>query len=138
MLSMKKDYLHQLYASLDFATFHFKFDRDILTSFYTHRNRTVEIPHTKYCFICIKKYISVSNSKLYHCVSFWYYKISFWIRIVRLSFIMNFRLNFFNKMFSVSFGLVYPEYKDLEHVEVEGVWQIVFSTFVVYSMLPLR
>jgi len=38
----------------------------------------------------------------------------------------------------VSFGLVYPAYKELEHVEVEGVWQIVFSTFVVYSMLPLR
>ena len=38
----------------------------------------------------------------------------------------------------VSFGLVYPQFEDLQHVEVEGVWQIVFSTFLVYSMLPLR
>jgi len=38
----------------------------------------------------------------------------------------------------VSFGLVYPQFEDMQHVEVEGVWQIVFSTFVVYSMLPLR
>ena len=43
-----------------------------------------------------------------------------------------------NWTFSVSFGLVYPQFEDLQHVEVEGVWQIVFSTFLVYSMLPLR
>ena len=40
--------------------------------------------------------------------------------------------------FPTSFGLVYPQFEDLQHVEVEGIWQIVFSTFLVYSMLPLR
>ena len=38
----------------------------------------------------------------------------------------------------VSFGLTYPGYGELKHVEVEGVWQTVFCTFLVYAMLPLR
>ena len=38
----------------------------------------------------------------------------------------------------MTFGLEYPEHEGLQHTEVEGVWQIVFTTFVVYSMLPLR
>ena len=39
---------------------------------------------------------------------------------------------------AVSFGLEYQQYEDHQHVQVEGVWQIVFTTFLVYSMLPLR
>ena len=38
----------------------------------------------------------------------------------------------------MSFGLTYPGYGELKHVEVEGVWQTVFCTFLVYAMLPLR
>ena len=36
----------------------------------------------------------------------------------------------------VTFGL--EQRRRVLHVEAEGVWQIVFSTFIIYSMLPLR